>query len=246
VLILIVIAIAFAMSRSGPSSGPGAKRGWCANNMGNIARALERYRVEHGRYPPAYLADKDGRPIHSWRVLILPNLCLEDIFDEYDFREPWDGPTNKRLSQYLIHLYVCPCDDDTRKSPGTTSFLAVVGPGTVWSEPPDRESRSPDREKRILLVEVARSGINWMEPKDLTLDEALRGINPPGGKGISSVHRGGANVVYTDGSTEFLPSSTTSQQLRELILGRGWAAAPAHGATDRSAGGAPGKTNASQ
>jgi Protein of unknown function (DUF1559) len=32
------------------------------------------YHDTYGRFPPAYIADHDGRPMHSWRVLILPLL----------------------------------------------------------------------------------------------------------------------------------------------------------------------------
>ena len=35
----------------------------------------------------------------------------------------------------------------------------------------------------MLLAEVRTSGINWMEPRDLTLDDARRGVNLENGRG---------------------------------------------------------------
>ncbi|MDZ7616266.1 MAG: DUF1559 domain-containing protein [Patescibacteria group bacterium] len=70
----------------------------CTNNLKQVALGLLNY---HGRYrvfPPAHLADGDGRPMHSWRVLILPFLEREDIYSQYRFDEPWDGPIHCALT----------------------------------------------------------------------------------------------------------------------------------------------------
>jgi len=58
-----------------------------------------------------------------------------------------------------------------------------------------------------------------MEPKDLTQDEALRGVNSGAGLGISSQHGNGANVAFTDGSVEFVPSKTSLAQILEMLKG---------------------------
>ncbi len=46
------------------------------NNLKQISLALLNYENRYGTFPPAYVADKNGRPMHSSRVLILP--CLEE------------------------------------------------------------------------------------------------------------------------------------------------------------------------
>src|SRR5687767_14136115 len=53
-------------------SRPPSKRTQCKNNLKQIALALHNYHDVYGSFPPAYIADKDGRPMHSWRVLLLP------------------------------------------------------------------------------------------------------------------------------------------------------------------------------
>ena len=35
--------------------------------------------------------------MHSWRVLILPFLDQQSLYNQYDFREPWNGPNNIKL-----------------------------------------------------------------------------------------------------------------------------------------------------
>src|SRR5262245_40148113 len=56
-----------------------ARRTACANNLKQIGLAFQNYADAHGQFPPAYLADKDGKPMHSWRVLILPFMEQQNL-----------------------------------------------------------------------------------------------------------------------------------------------------------------------
>ena len=51
-----------------------ARRASCSNNLKQINLALLNYENAHKCFPPAYIPDEDGTPMHSWRVLILPYL----------------------------------------------------------------------------------------------------------------------------------------------------------------------------
>ena len=44
------------------------------NRLKQIGLAMHNYLSAHTTFPPPYSADKNGRPLHSWRVLILPYL----------------------------------------------------------------------------------------------------------------------------------------------------------------------------
>ena len=73
----------------------------CIHNLHMIAVALQSYYVRYQSYPPAYVADEDGKPAHSWRVLVLPFLGpeLKQLYDRYRFDEPWNGPNNSKLAE---------------------------------------------------------------------------------------------------------------------------------------------------
>ncbi|HVS39412.1 MAG TPA: DUF1559 domain-containing protein [Gemmataceae bacterium] len=62
-----------------------------------IGKALKQYDKDQGRLPPAELRSKDGRPLLSWRVLVLPYLGEKDLYLRFDQIEPWDGPNNQKL-----------------------------------------------------------------------------------------------------------------------------------------------------
>ena len=53
----------------------------CPNNSKQIALAIHNYHDVHGCLPPAYVPDQDGKPMHSWRVLILPYLEDSGLYE---------------------------------------------------------------------------------------------------------------------------------------------------------------------
>ena len=61
-----------------------------------------------------YVADATGRPMHSWRVLILPFLEQQSLYEQYDFREPWDGPNNIQLLGNMPDVFSCPSRSPAR------------------------------------------------------------------------------------------------------------------------------------
>ncbi|REJ87102.1 MAG: DUF1559 domain-containing protein [Planctomycetota bacterium] len=139
------------------------------SNLQELAKSLYRYEEDHGHLPPAYLADADGKPMHSWRVLLLPYLGADKLYEAYDFSEPWDGPNNRQLHGDMPYYNPSPYGGDS----STTSYLAVVGPGTMWPEQRAtalEDVPSNDRRNTLLLVAVKNSDVHWMEPRDLSFE----------------------------------------------------------------------------
>jgi prepilin-type processing-associated H-X9-DG protein len=206
---------------SPPVSRVSPTREKCRGNLKQIGLALQNYHSAHGCFPPAHIADDQGRPIHSWRVLILPYLEERTLYDEYRFDEPWNGPNNSRLANRPPRVFNCPKDVDRngRANLPMTSYLAVVGPDTVWpAEHPTTISDITDgTPNTIHVVEVAHSGINWLEPRDLPLSELVPPGNSPPLKGMPSGHTGGSHVLFADGSVKFISETVPSETLRALL-----------------------------
>lgn len=87
-----------------------ARRNQCVTNLRQISLAMLNYHDVWNSFPPAYIADENGRPKHSWRVLILPYLEQQTLYDRYDFNEPWDGPHNSQLAALMPPVYACLTD----------------------------------------------------------------------------------------------------------------------------------------
>lgn len=202
-----------------------ARRSQCKNNLKQIGLALHNYHDQYGCFPPAYLADENGRPMHSWRVLLLPFLDQVVLYKKYRFEEPWDGPNNCKLADQIVAVYNCPSDapDQKHNASSMTSYLAVVGPETAW---PGSSSTSFEKFKdgtsnTLLVVEVANSGIHWMEPRDLHVLQMSPTVNAKSGQGISSRHTGGAHLLRADGSVWYVSEQITPEQVRALLTPAG-------------------------
>ncbi|CAK9026236.1 DUF1559 domain-containing protein [Durusdinium trenchii] len=176
----------------------------CSSRVENVLLALRRYHDKYERFPPVYTVDVDGRPLHSWRTLLLPYLNSSQLIELYrrlDLSVPWDHSVNRQVLEELgpVAAYQCPADTESRDETAT-SIVAVVGPHTCWW--PGQEFALRDLtlpSETIMVVEIADSGIHWMEPRDLYTGQMAAGVNPASGQGISSEH-GGAHLGMADGS----------------------------------------------
>jgi len=194
-------------------------RGKCMSHMHAIARALEAYHSVNGSYPPAYVADKDGRPLYSWRVLLLPYLDRADLYSEFHRDEPWDSPHNRALlNRERISTFVCLSEWYSGEAPENASYVRIVGPGTACAgrKPVRKDDITDGLGSTLLLVEMSDSGIHWAEPRDLDVSEMSYCINNSDHPCIRSRHDRGAMVVFCDGRVEFLKNETAPDTVEAL------------------------------
>jgi hypothetical protein len=198
-----------------------SRRMLCYNNIKQLVLAFHNYHDEHSCFPPAYITDENGRPMHSWRVLIYPYIEGSTALAGYDFNEPWDGPNNRKLASQMPDIFRCPAH--SKGASGETHYVAVVGDETIW-----RQSKSMSftemldgSTNTIALVEAVDSGINWLEPRDLDFSTMSFTINATGGASLSSDHPGGCMVALADGSARFLGETMPPETLRALLTASG-------------------------
>jgi hypothetical protein len=219
---VVVIGILF---HSTVNSRPPHRAAECANNLLQIALALQLYNSQYGTLPPPYIADKSGKPMHSWRILIQPYLEREDIYKAYNFAEPWDGPNNRQLASIVIPLLQCP---SSSQSAGETTVFAVVGPDAAWIAGRGRklDEFTDGADVTLLLIEATGQGVNWLEPKDFSYDEALalltasdvkRGAAVHAEEGVLHYTEFSRNVAFADGSAGRLPIGCSDDLGKALL-----------------------------
>jgi len=87
-----------------------------------------------------------------------------------------------------------------------TSYVMLVGPGTIS----DRGSCTRLKEiadgtpNTVVVAEMARSGIHWMEPRDLNVGEMSWKLNDFDSPAVRSDHPGLANVLLASGAVHTL------------------------------------------
>jgi prepilin-type processing-associated H-X9-DG protein len=203
----VVVFLAAALFRPAILSSTPVRKNLCQNNMHSIGLALISFESTKGSFPPAATIDANGKPLCSWRTLILPYLDRTDVYQAYRRDEPWDGLNNKSLSQLHIELFQCP--SDAKIQPNETSYVAIIGPGMIWSAKGGTKLSdvTDGRQNTILFVEMRNSGIAWAEPRDLDLDHLPPGITKQNLLHSLSNHPGGFNAVFADGHVEFIPET---------------------------------------
>jgi Protein of unknown function (DUF1559) len=206
-----------ALGRAVGDAREAARRSQCSCNYCQILLALHNYHSQYDALPPAYIADASGKPIHSWRVLLLPFIEQSALYNRYSFSEPWNGPNNIKLLNSMPSNFACPsrCSNPTH----LTSYVAVTGPGTLF--PGARSTKFDDvidgMSNTLMIVEVDSVNVPWTAPWDLDVRTMSFQINDAKHAGISSKHPGGANVGVADGRTRWARNSVTPENLRGLL-----------------------------
>jgi hypothetical protein len=57
----------------------------------------------------------------------------QELYNAYNFAEPWDGPNNAKLADKIGNIFRRP--EAERDGSPMTSFVAVVGPGRSFPAP---------------------------------------------------------------------------------------------------------------
>jgi hypothetical protein len=211
----------------------GAARMAVSNNLKQIGIAFHGHHDDTGGLPPAAITDRDGKPLLSWRVAILPYLGEHDLYREFKLDEPWDGPNNKELLGRMPRVYAHP---GVPTKEGHTHYRIFVGPRTMWpcsGRPVPYQPRRtnwpvgkdglfchpsrynlrtiPDGTMDTILAVEAEEAVPWTKPEELEYDRD--GPLPALGRRGDHFFQ----VVMFDGSVRGRSRKTDEQTLRWLI-----------------------------
>jgi beta-lactamase regulating signal transducer with metallopeptidase domain len=179
------------------------------NNLKDLSLALLNYESATRRFPPQAKFDAAGKPLLSWRVLVLPYLGTNEatLYQEFHLDEPWDSDHNRKLITRMPKVFQNPRID----KPGMTNYLAVSGQECMFdgSENGVRIAQVSDgTSKTISIVEAnADLAVEWTKPQDWEFDRA----NPTSGLGGLWSDRWLA--TWVDGSTRAVLSSTPPDEI---------------------------------
>ena len=194
------------------SARPAAHLSQCKNNLKQISIALFNYESHYHALPPAYTVDANGKPLHSWRTLILPYLDSNTLYRKIDLTKAWDDPANAVAFNTSIHAYQCP---STILPTNHTTYMAIVTSNSCFqaTEPRLLSDIKDGLSKTLMVIEVdVEHAVPWMAPSDA--DEALLQSLFPQGK---HSHTGGMHGACVDGSVRFINQNISPEVLRAII-----------------------------
>ena len=194
-----------------------ARRMQCANHLKQIGLALHNYHAVHQTLPPIFTVDKDGNLLHSWRVLILPFMEQQTLYDQIRLDEPWDSEYNKQFHNRCPAVYQCPSQQDKSES-GLCYYSVIMGKETAFFDEHSKNFASiSDGTSNTVCVVERKEPINWMDPlNEITFEEALEGINTPDGK-VGSRHTQGINALLFDGSVQYISNTIVADTWKALL-----------------------------
>ena len=189
-------------------------RGACTNNLKQVGRGMHVYHEMNGSLPAAAITDKNGRPLLSWRVAILPYIDAGGLYAKFHLDEPWDSPHNYSLLAEMPSIYACPSDREPK--PGMTGYQVVVGSRTAFRSDfkPVHFEDITDGVSHTILIGESRRVVPWTKPEDLPfgMNGPLSGLGSHHGD-----HNNGFNVVFADNSVRFLDTSIKSRDIEAML-----------------------------
>ncbi|MCL2304643.1 MAG: DUF1559 domain-containing protein [Planctomycetaceae bacterium] len=194
------------------------RRSDCLSNMQRIVLAMLLYEREHGTLPPAFTVDTTGKPLHSWRVLLLPYLGEQELYEKIRLDEPWDSEHNKQFHDTTLAVYQCPSVVKESETlgvtiAGQTNYTVLVGDDTPFGLDGNGRSAQDFSPYTILLTEQ-RDFKPWMQP-----DAEVSQADAESFTTIDSLHYGGINYGSLSGASRFLQNTIQRDRLQKLIRG---------------------------
>jgi Protein of unknown function (DUF1559) len=199
------------------SARTSARNAQSANNLKQIAIALHNYHDVYQSFPPAYVADSEGKPLYSWRVLILPFLEQTPLYEQFDKTKAWDAPENLAISGMMISTFKSP--NSTAPTLNGTNYYCVIGPRTIFpgSTGTNMASIRDGTSNTLMILESEEiSATSWAAPIefDITKQPLMFGT---GVGQIQPIQPGGIHVMLADGSVRFMPIAQANALLPAMI-----------------------------
>jgi hypothetical protein len=207
-----------AMTPMVKSASDAAGRAQKMNSFKQILLAMHNYASAKGSFPPPASHSDDGKPLLSWRVLILPYIEEMELYKQFHLDEPWDSEHNRTLIDKMPAVYRDPVKVVVGGDAGRTTCLVPTGEKTMFPDAEALEFRqvTDGTSQTMALVDaVPELAVVWTKPDDWEVDlkDPLRGVKRTDGDGFIA--------GYADGSVRFVPNDIDPAKLAAIVTATG-------------------------
>ncbi|QVL30010.1 DUF1559 domain-containing protein [Telmatocola sphagniphila] len=134
------------------------------NNVKQMILAFHNFESAYGFFPND-ICDKNGKPLLSWRVAILPYIEQANLYNQFKLDEPWDSEHNKPLSEIVVKIFCNPNDPDVGPK---THYQVFTGKDTCFV--PGKKlniTNITDGTSNTGIVFEAKEAVVWTKPGDI-------------------------------------------------------------------------------
>lgn len=192
------------------SARDAARRAQTMNNLKMIGLAHHNYADVFKKFPRSSYT-KDGKPLLSWRVHILPFIEQNNLYTQFHLDEPWDSEHNKALIAKMPDVYKNAKLDPADAAKGLTNYLQATGKFALFRSDaePTFASITDGTSNTIAAVESEKTVI-WTQPDDLEID-------PKQPFAELNFRPGGFLALFADGSVRMISSNLPPETLANLF-----------------------------
>lgn len=143
------------------------QRARSANNLRQILLAIHRYHDANGHFPTD-IVDKNGKPLLSWRVALLPYLEQTPLSERIKHDEPWNSENNRKVLRQMPDVFRIGLEppDETK-----TYYQGFVGRGAFFAQGQQLKfTNITDGLSNTLAVVEAGPPVEWTRPADIAFD----------------------------------------------------------------------------
>lgn len=193
------------------SARESARRERCVHNLKIISIGFHNFHQENDCLPAAAILDKDGKPLLSWRVAILPAMGYRELYERFHLDEPWDSPHNIALLEEMPAIYGCP--SDYNRDPCSTGYQVVIGKDTVFTPnfKPLTFADLTDGLSNTLMVGETEHCVPWTKPEDIPFETTTPR------HGLGSYHDHGFHLIRADGSVRFAKKGISDGVINSIL-----------------------------
>lgn len=228
----------------------------CVNNLRRIGGAILNYDTTNSAYPPATLPNAALPPERrlSWTAALPPFLeqktkdaqKMQVLYERLDPELAWDADPNAAVAHAVVPLFLCPAHtgEDPRLEHGHTDYVGMAGVGRNAAELPrddllagvfgyDRTVRRNDLTRGASATLLGAETTRYNGPWTAGGSPTVRGLDPADapyigpGRAFGGMHPDGQNVLFADGSAEFMQDNVSPRFFETLTRLRGDAEGPA-------------------
>jgi hypothetical protein len=195
-----------------------------ANNLRQLGLAMHNHHDVYNALPAHASYSKEGKPLLSWRVHLLPFIEGQDLYKQFHLDEPWDSPHNKKLIERMPAGFRSP---GRVLAAGKTCYLLPVGGDEkyrpIFAEKPKRmQNGAPigngfgvvtdGLSNTLMIVEAAPDrAVIWTKPDDWEFDPK----EPK--KGLFGMRKGFFLGTRGDASVRAFPEVADDRSLRCFV-----------------------------
>jgi hypothetical protein len=204
-------AFVFPAARVARMGGAGNRS---ANNLKQIMLAFHNYHDTFNGFPSAAICDKNGKPLLSWRVAILPFIEQDALYKQFHLDEPWDSEHNKKLIPMMPKVYAQPNAENPAAD--STPYRVFYGNGAALElKKSVRIVEFTDGTSNTVVVVEAAEPVVWTKPDEFEYspDKPLPKLGKPSADGFW--------VAMGDGSVRFVKKTISEKTLRAVITRNG-------------------------